>query len=78
VDANKPPLNACGPTIRRLRYERKWSQATLALKCQLAGWDISRDIIASMELRRRLLTDLDLQRFAKVFRVPVEQLFPRR
>ena len=61
-----------------MRTPARGSLAHLALKCQLAGWDISRDIIASIELRRRLLPDFDLQRFAKIFRVGAEQLYPRR
>lgn len=74
----KKPLNLCGHRIRKLRIERKWSQATLAMKCQLAGWDASRDIIARIEQRIRIVRDFDLATVAHVLRVPVEQLFPRR
>jgi transcriptional regulator with XRE-family HTH domain len=77
MDADKH-RNVCGPTIRRLRTAREWSQEQLAAKCQLAGLDITRFVVASIESRRRVLADTDLLTLAKVFRVPMEQLFPRR
>ena len=79
MDAKKKPsLNVCGPVLRRLRNQRTWSQAQLALKCQLAGWDASRDIINRMERGERMMLDRDILILAKVLGVAVEQLFPRR
>ena len=43
-----------------LRSRRGWSQPVLAAKCQLAGWDVSRDIIARIELRVRWVADFEL------------------
>jgi ribosome-binding protein aMBF1 (putative translation factor) len=34
------PANLVGPQIRRLRVERGWSQAKLAMQFQLRGLDI--------------------------------------
>lgn len=50
----------------------------LATKCQLAGWDISRDIIARIELRIRWVADFELVLLAQVLDVPVVSLLPRR
>jgi transcriptional regulator with XRE-family HTH domain len=58
-------LNFCGPNVRRLRLEKEWSQEQLAGKCQLHGWDASRDIIARLELRNRLVTDWEIIALAK-------------
>ena len=70
-------LNASGPQIARLRNERGWSQPELAAKCQLVGWDVSRDIIARIELRNRWVGDFELAIFAEIFGVTMEELMPR-
>lgn len=56
----------------------KWSQATLAAKCQVAGWDISRDVVATIENRARWIGDFELVLLAKVLEVPVTLLIPDR
>lgn len=58
--SNPKKLNYCGPTVRRLRTEKGWSQEQLAGKCQLHGWDASRDVIARLELQNRLVTDWEI------------------
>ena len=50
----------------------------LAAKCQLIGWDVTRDVIAGIELRRRWVADTELLLLAKVFKVKVADLYPRR
>jgi hypothetical protein len=42
----------------------------------LTGWDVSRDIIARIELRKRWIGDFELAVLSKVFEVPLEELFP--
>ncbi len=74
----KRPRNIVGPRIRALRQERGWSQAGLAAKCQLIGWDISRDVIAGIELRRRWVADAELLILAKVLATSVAGLYPAR
>ena len=58
-------LNFCGQTVRRMRVEKGWSQELLAGKCQLHGWDASRDVIARIELQNRTVTDWEIVAFAK-------------
>ena len=74
----KKPRNVVGPQIRVLRSRRGWSQPVLAAKCQLAGWDVSRDIIARIELRIRWVADFELMLLAQVLGVPVSNLLPRQ
>ena len=50
----------------------------LAAKCQLAGWDVSRDIIARIELRVRWVAYFELMLLAHVLDVPVTSLLPRQ
>lgn len=73
----KPPLNLIGPQVKKWRAKKGWSQEALAAKLQLRGWSISRDSLASLELRRRRVPDCELLFIARVLGVGVEDLFPR-
>lgn len=77
MSARNKHLNLCGPTIRRLRCNRGWSQSQLALKCQLAGWDASRDIVARIEMKCRAVSDIDLVNLGKIFGVSIDELVPK-
>lgn len=57
--------------------KRQLSQMQLASKCQLAGWDISRDIIARMELGIRRIEDHELAKLAQMLDTPIEEFYPR-
>jgi transcriptional regulator with XRE-family HTH domain len=70
--------NLVGPMVRKLRYQQKLSQAELAAKCQLLGWNVSRDIIAAIEGQVRCVTDVEIVGLATAFRVPEIQLLPNR
>ena len=72
------PKNAVGPKLMRLRSRLGLSQAAFAARCQLSGWDVSRDIIARIELQKRCVTDIELLELAHVLRVSVESLLPKR
>lgn len=71
-------LNVCGPQVSRFRSGLGWSQPQLAAKCQRAGWDVSRDIIARIELENRWVGDFELAILASVLGVSVEELLPDR
>ena len=66
--------NIVGPKVRRLRNARKLSQAKLAEKCQLIGWDISREGIAKIEGQVRGVSDSELVHLCKALRVSPEIL----
>lgn len=74
----KHPRNLSGPIIRKIRNEKELSQAELARRCQLAGWDISREIVAKIEMRIRWVADFELANLAIVLEVPVASLLPDR
>lgn len=69
--------NILGPQLMRIRNERGWSQADLARQCQLKGWDVSRDVIARIELQVRWVGDFEVLEIARVIGVPVAELFPK-
>ena len=68
--------NIVGPTIRRLRNAAEMSQPALAALCQRLGWDVSREVLAQIESRRRYVTDWELMVLARALNVEVEALFP--
>ncbi len=69
-------FNECGPNVRRIRVEKLWSQEKLALKCQISGWDISRETVSKIEGRRRVVADFELQTLAKILEVSILDLLP--
>ena len=68
--------NVVGPIIAKIRSSKDWSQETLATKCQLRGWDISRGVIAGIEGKHRSVEDWELFILSKVLEVPMESLMP--
>lgn len=74
--AAKKPQNIIGPQVARVRYQQGLSQTELAAKCQLAGWDASRGIIAGIEGQVRCVTDSEFVLLAQVFGVSLESLLP--
>ena len=69
--------NMIGPQVRRLRYQRGWSQEKLAEQLQLVGWDIGRVAVSKIESRLVHIDDYELLYFTKVFNVGLADLFPK-
>ena len=63
-----------GPTLRSLREAEGLTQAELAGRLQLAGWDISRETLAKVESQVRCVTDRELVRFAEALEVNLSEL----
>lgn len=68
--------NIIGKNIAKLRTERGLSQAELAARCQRLGWDLSRDVLARIELRIRTVTDQEIAVISTALEVEVGILFP--
>ena len=71
----KCQTNFVGPQIRKLRVRRGWSQAKLAMKLQLNGWDIGREVVAQIEAQTHCVKDQHLLFFAHVLKVSLADLF---
>jgi transcriptional regulator with XRE-family HTH domain len=54
----------------QIRNARGWSQEQFAASCQLAGWDVSRGVIARIEGGVRWVADLE------VLELAVPELYP--
>ena len=62
--------------MRQLRDAKGWTQAELAAKLQLFGWDVSRESLAKLETQQRRVPDGELLIFAKILAVQTDDLFP--
>lgn len=54
-------LNDLGPRLRALRKAEGLSLDQLAAKLQRGGWDCSKVTLSTLELRKRLLTDIEIK-----------------
>jgi len=71
--------NVIGRTVSRLRYEREWSQAELVTELHLIGnINMTREILANIEILRSPATDKQIEFFAEVFEVMEQDLFPKK
>ena len=70
------PLNVIGPQLRRLRRQARLSQAALVARCQIAGYDLSRESLAKIEGKGRSVTDAEVLFLAEALRVSFVLLFP--
>ncbi|MGE9268106.1 MAG: helix-turn-helix domain-containing protein [Verrucomicrobiales bacterium] len=66
--------NLIGPKVRRARYKKGWSQQQLAVKLQLAGFDISRSGVGKIEAQLRKVSDLDFLYILRVLEMSLEEL----
>jgi len=67
--------NLIGYNVKRLRKEKMLSQQELSVKLELLGVYVCRGSISRIEDKSRTVTDIELFALAKVFDVPVEELF---
>jgi hypothetical protein len=68
--------NLSGANVRKFRDQLGLSQEEFAAKCQLAGWDIARGVIAKIETGTRCVDDIELVRLARILGVKVQDLLP--
>ena len=68
--------NIVGPAVRRLRVEQELSQDALAARCQVAGWDVSRETLSKIEAGLRRVNDAEVMMLAKILGCKIKELFP--
>ena len=66
--------NVTGNSIKNIRLEKKWSQATLSNKLMMLGIDINSDGIYKIEKGIRIVKDFELSAIAKVLGVDESDL----
>lgn len=70
-------LNIVGPQIRKLRYNKGWSQSKLATELYMQGLEVQREFVAQVEGQTHCVKDKDLFYFAAALNVPFSDLFPK-
>lgn len=73
----KKPRNIVGPVVRELREKLGLSQAQLAAKINVHGWDISRETLAKIEAQIRWVADFELSHLAKALEMEPTQMLKR-
>lgn len=68
--------NLIGKKVSKLRNERGLSQSKLAEMCQRLGWDLSREILAHIEVQTRSVTDMELSILAAALHSSIDELLP--
>lgn len=66
--------NIIGKQVAKLRNAKKISQEKLAAACQRLGWDVSRDVLARVELQIRGVTDKELSILATALGVAIQEI----
>lgn len=73
--SNRTQRNICGAAIKRLRLGHGYTQEQLAVKCQIARWDVDRKLISKIEIGIRELSDANLRILAQVLSVEISEFF---
>ena len=73
---NDAPRNVVGLQVRRLRRQQRLTQPALAARCQVIGYDLSRESLSKIEARLRSVSDAEVLMLADALKVPYTLLFP--
>jgi transcriptional regulator with XRE-family HTH domain len=70
--------NVIGPKLAWYRNRNGWAQEELVTQLTVYGCYMTRNILASIENRRCPATDKQIEYFAFIFRIGVQDLFPEK
>lgn len=70
------PQNIVGPQIRTLRREKGLTQAMLAARCGVLGWDIGENTVTKIETQLRCVVDSELICLAHALEADLGELLP--
>ena len=74
----KCALNVVGPQVQKFRTRKGWTQAVLAERLQLLGWNVSLGSVGKLEAQLRRVPDCELLFLARVLGVNAGDLLPKR
>lgn len=72
-----PQSRHIGQKIAEYRVARGWSQSDLAAQMQLHDCDLSREMIARIEIGYRAVSVYEIDKFVEVFGVTYDALFAK-
>lgn len=67
--------NVIGHQIKKIREKLGITQEQLAIRIEMAGWQVDRFIVSKIERGDRQLSDVEAQTIAKALKVSVSTLF---
>lgn len=70
------PKNIVGSRLKALRRELGLTQAMLAARCGMLGWDIGENVVTKIETEIRCVTDVELICIAAALKVEAGALLP--
>jgi transcriptional regulator with XRE-family HTH domain len=68
--------NIVGPRIQALRREKGLTQAMLAARCGMLGWDVGENVVTKIETQIRCVVDVELLCLARALDVAPAELLP--
>ena len=74
----KRALNLVGPQVQKFRTGKGWTQAVLAEKLQLLGWNVSLGSVGKLEAQLRRVSDCEMLFLSKILNVNAGDLLPKR
>ena len=67
--------NVVGKHIKEIRERTGITQEQLAIRLEMAGWQVDRFLVSKIERGKRQVLDTEVQLIAKVLKVSVANLF---
>lgn len=67
--------NVVGKYIKEIREQQGLTQEQLAIRLEMAGWQVDRFLISKIERGDRQILDTEVQLIAKALKVSVSNLF---
>lgn len=68
-------MNIVGPIVKEIREGQRLTQESLAARCNLLGWDISRSTLAKIEVQLRRVKDTEAAMLARALKVDVGEMY---
>lgn len=67
--------NIVGKYIKEIREKQSLTQEQLAIRIEMAGWQVDRFVVSKIERGDRQVSDIEAQLIAKALKVSVASLF---
>ena len=68
-------MNEIGPRVKVLREAQGLTQQEFTVRCNLAGFDISRGTLAKIEAQLRRVTDHEVRLLVKALGVAIDEVY---
>jgi len=67
--------NVVGKYVKKIREQQDLTQEQLAIRIEMAGWQVDRFIVSKIERDDRQVSDIEAQLIAKALKVSISALF---